>query len=465
MSTEEDYAGVRQRALGGPMGVQRRGRAGLMRYVFPGLWLVYLGQTVSGVNKHSHGAAAAAGYTIIGAFVVCYLVALPAAWTDNRRRSWALYIIAWLLFVAELPFAHEDATVFCIYIAVLTVALIGLSNRERLFPMLAVLAIAATFGPQIVPSWHAGAQYGNGLAVILVGMAMFGFFSIIRSNAELAAARSEVARLAAENERSRIARDLHDLLGHSLTTITVKAGLARRLAERGENERAAAEIVGVEELSRRSLADVRAAVAGYREVTLIGELAGAREVLRAAGVAAELPGAVEVVDPELNELFGWVVREGVTNVVRHARAGSCTITIGPNWIEIVDDGRGGFGAAGKARPHRTARTGRGRRRHDRGRRLPAGLAHSRRRPGGSGPKPPSLRPGRPAGGVRSRRPHAPSADRATAAAEPDGTSRRPLRCARDPVAARRRPDADPFRAGRAARSRGRLRGGGPGRAR
>jgi two-component system sensor histidine kinase DesK len=237
--------------------------------------------------------------------------------------------------------------VFCIYIAVLTVALIGLSNRERLFPLLATLAIAATFGPKLVPSWHSKAQYGNGLAVLLVGLAMFGFFSIIRSNAELAAARSEVARLAAENERSRIARDLHDLLGHSLTTITVKAGLARRLAERGENDRAVAEIAGVEELTRRSLADVRAAISGYREVTLTGELASARELLRAAGVAANLPGAVDVVDTDLQELFGWVVREGVTNVVRHARATTATITLGPNWIEIVDDGRGGPLSAAK----------------------------------------------------------------------------------------------------------------------
>jgi two-component system sensor histidine kinase DesK len=346
VSTERDFASVRHRALGGPMGVQRGGRAGLLRYVFPGLWLIYLGQTVGGVNKHSHGGAAVAGYLIIAAFVVVYLVALPAAWTDNRRRSWALYLILWLLFAAELPFAHQDATVFCIYIAVLTVALIGLSNRERLFPLLAALAIAATFGPEVVPSWHADAQYGNGLAVFLVGMAMFGFFSIIRSNAELAVARSEVARLAAENERSRIARDLHDLLGHSLTTITVKAGLARRLAERGDNERAAIEIAGVEELTRRSLADVRAAVSGYREVTLTGELASSRELLRAAGVEATAPGAVDLVDTDLQELFGWVVREGITNVVRHARANSCTITVGPNWIEIVDDGRGGPLASG-----------------------------------------------------------------------------------------------------------------------
>jgi two-component system sensor histidine kinase DesK len=341
VATEDDYAGVRHRALGGPDRVQRGGRGAFMRYVFPGLWLIYLGQTAGGVNKHSHGGAAVAGYAIIAAFVVVYLVALPAAWTGNQRRSWGLYLLAWALFGAELPFAHEDATVFCIYIAVLSVALIGLSNRERLFPLLAILAVAATFGPKLAPSWHAGAQYGIGLAVILVGLAMFGFFSIIRSNAELAAARTEVARLAAENERSRIARDLHDLLGHSLTTITVKAGLARRLAERGETERAAAEIADVEELTRRSLVDVRAAVTGYRDVTLVGELASAREVLRAAGVDAELPRAVEIVDCALDALFGWVVREGVTNVVRHARASTCTVALGPNWVEITDDGHGG----------------------------------------------------------------------------------------------------------------------------
>jgi two-component system sensor histidine kinase DesK len=76
-------------------------------------------------------------------------------------------------------------------------------------------------------------------------------------------------------------------------------------------------------------------------VSLIGELASSREVLRASGLRVELPGAVDVVDTELQELFGWVVREGVTNVIRHARATTCTITVGSNWIEILDDGRGG----------------------------------------------------------------------------------------------------------------------------
>ncbi|MBE7189254.1 MAG: sensor histidine kinase, partial [Jatrophihabitans endophyticus] len=121
---------------------------------------------------------------------------------------------------------------------------------------------------------------------------MFGFFHIILSNRALSQARAEVARLAAENERSRIARDLHDLLGHSLTTITVKAGLARRLGEHGDTERALAEITEVEQLSRRTLGDVRAAVSAQREVNLAGELATAREVLRAAAINAELPPTV-----------------------------------------------------------------------------------------------------------------------------------------------------------------------------
>jgi two-component system sensor histidine kinase DesK len=157
---------------------------------------------------------------------------------------------------------------------------------------------------------------------------------------------SRLRTVGADEERTRIARDLHDLLGHSLTTITVKAGLARRLTERGEHGRAAAEIGEVESLARRTLGDVRAAVAGHREVTLAGELATAREVLRAAGITAELPASVDIVDPARSELFGWVVREAITNVVRHARATRCTVGLGPSWVQIDDDGRGGVTADG-----------------------------------------------------------------------------------------------------------------------
>src|SRR6185503_16395215 len=169
--------------------------------------------------------------------------------------------------------------VFCVYLAVLTVAAL----KGRGVPIVVALTLISALAPRFIPGWGGKINWANGLSVLLVSLAMFGFFKVVESNIALAAARSEVARLAAENERSRIARDLHDLLGHSLTTITVKAGLARKLAEHGDAERAFSEITEVEQLTRRTLGDVRAAVAGHNDVTLAGELASCREVLRAAG--------------------------------------------------------------------------------------------------------------------------------------------------------------------------------------
>jgi two-component system sensor histidine kinase DesK len=102
----------------------------------------------------------------------------------------------------------------------------------------------------------------------------------------------------------------------------------------------------VEALARQSLTDVRAAVSNYRDVTLAGEIATGRELLRAAGVTADLPRAVDVVEPGQRELFGWVVREGLTNIVRHAQASSCAVRLSASSVEIVDDGVGGAAPPG-----------------------------------------------------------------------------------------------------------------------
>jgi two-component system sensor histidine kinase DesK len=322
--------------------VTRMWGAGWKRYFFPAFWLVYLGQVVDGVAKHSSGAQAVAGYVMVVAFAGCYLAALPLGWGRQLRAFWPLYTACLALTVAEMPFAGSDALTFCVYLAVLTVA----AQPPGLPAIVGALVVGSGAVPMLRDSWGGVFNWDRALTVFLVAFAMYGFFKIVQSNIALAAARAEVARLAAENERSRIARDLHDLLGHSLTTITVKAGLARRLAERGDADRSLREITEVEQLSRRTLGDVRAAVAGHRDVTLAGELATAREVLRAAGIIAELPGSVDATSPELQELFGWVVREGVTNVVRHSRADHCRVELGPDWIEIADDGRGGTPGAG-----------------------------------------------------------------------------------------------------------------------
>jgi len=313
---------------------RQTGRTSWHDWVFPGLWLVYLGQTVHGVSVHSHGAAALAGYVIITAFAFCYLLTLNQSWDGSHGHLfWIAFAAIIVLALVEPIFAHEDASAMLVYIAVVFVA----AFRKQSAWLVGGLTIVAVVAPALVPSWNAGPDWNMAVTLPLVAVAMWAFFSILQSNVELTKARAEVARLAAENERSRIARDLHDLLGHSLTTITVKAELAKHLSER-DPARAAAEIAEVEALSRRTLSEVRAAVSGYREVTLSGELATGRQVLRAAGFVADLPKAVDDIDPNYEELFGWVVREGITNVVRHSRGTTCTITVGRNWLAIADDG-------------------------------------------------------------------------------------------------------------------------------
>jgi two-component system sensor histidine kinase DesK len=319
---------------------------GWRRVVFPGIFLAYLAQTAAGVARYATGAAAVAGYLIIAAFVACYLALLWRGFAaEDRWPFWPWYLAMVALWVAEIPLARQDASVMCMF---LVTAVMGYAGR-RAFAVMAALAVVVLLVPALVPSWHAGPDLGDAFVMVLVGLSMFGFFNVIQGNRALVAARIEIARLAAENERNRIARDLHDLLGHSLTSITVKAGLARRLGAT-DAQRALEEIGEVEELARRALAEVRAAVSSYREVTLAGELATGKEMLRAAGIVSDLPRAVDVVDARHQELFGWVVREGLTNVVRHARASTCTVRLERARIEIVDDGRGGAGVVGCPRP-------------------------------------------------------------------------------------------------------------------
>ncbi|MEV4799919.1 histidine kinase [Nonomuraea sp. NPDC049421] len=188
------------------------------------------------------------------------------------------------------------------------------------------------------------------IAVLAVQVVTLGvlFISVRNTRAlshRLRLAQDEVARLAATEERLRIARDLHDLLGHSLSLIVLKSELAGRLAE--ESPRARQEIADIESVARKALTEVREAVTGYRQRSLAEELDSARAVLAAAGVAAEVRVVGGPPPGVLDELFGWSVREGVTNVVRHAHATRCEITVTVSEsgavLEIVDDGDGGGG--------------------------------------------------------------------------------------------------------------------------
>jgi two-component system sensor histidine kinase DesK len=215
--------------------------------------------------------------------------------------------------------------------------------RVALVVVIVDAALVVLLG-EVVPGWSSGA--GVAFAVCAAAVAMYGIQQMMLRNLALMSAHAENAELAVENERTRFARDLHDILGHSLTVITVKAELANKLLD-VDAERARAELADLERLSRDALADVRRAVEGYRELSLPGELARARTALEAARIEAELPNSVDDVPSDRRELFAWAIREGVTNVIRHSGASHCRVELRPDRVEIVDDGRGPQqGAAG-----------------------------------------------------------------------------------------------------------------------
>jgi two-component system, NarL family, sensor histidine kinase DesK len=188
----------------------------------------------------------------------------------------------------------------------------------------------------------------SGMAWLVLPTAVLGLWAtaFVRQVAtveELRSAREELARMAVNEERLRFARDLHDLLGHSLSLITLKSELAGRLLPE-EPEKAETEVHDIEEVARQALGEVREAVAGYRSPTLDEELAGAAEMLGAAGIDFELENEAGLLPREIDGVLAWAVREGTTNVIRHSQARNCHILLaredGMVYATITDDGRG-----------------------------------------------------------------------------------------------------------------------------
>jgi two-component system sensor histidine kinase DesK len=330
------YGDAVKKSYGWPEPHYPEGRRPPSMVLFPAMFLLFLAEPIVTVLTDDH-----TGWVTVGVLVCVVLYAASYVWTlwsgpQLSRLPRVGLILLMSVFPVTLAFLLDPSD-----LAYLTYAIV---SALMLLPAVVglVYGILATTAEMIATGVaHGQPDFQSGVILLVMTFAMFGVRLFAKQSGELALAREEIKALAVAEERARVARDLHDVLGHSLTTITLKAGLARRILESSQDvDRAVAEVHDLERLSRQALTEIRATVSGYRRVSLPAEIAGAKAALIAAGIDADLPQAVDDVPGDLQEPFGYVLREGVTNVIRHSGASRCQIRLGESWIEVADNGAG-----------------------------------------------------------------------------------------------------------------------------
>jgi two-component system, NarL family, sensor histidine kinase DesK len=286
----------------------------------------------------SHASARVWLLTALATVIFLYLY-FSIFWVSCRQGL--LRIAAMVLMGVAYAKFNGGATTFFIFAAASSPFIVD--NEADGFKMLAAIEAAAflTWWGFHLNAWFL--VFGNALAFV-IGISNIHFAQRNRSNRKLIKAQEEIEHLAKLAERERIARDLHDVLGHTLSVIILKSELAGKLMDR-DVERAGTEIREVEQISRQALSEVRDAIRGYRSQGLPAELAQAKATLETAGVSVKCETA-RVALPALHEsVLSMAVKEAVTNVVRHAQAHNCSLRLGQQngscRLEIEDDGRGG----------------------------------------------------------------------------------------------------------------------------
>jgi two-component system, NarL family, sensor histidine kinase DesK len=322
-----------------------------LRWFFSAIWLIYLISPVADLFGHHHGVVwIVGGLAITVAFCVIYLSVLMYDDEHPRLARYGLVAIAVLAALACAVYGKEWTPLW-IYVSAATGMVLAPAGRR--VAMLGILAVGACYA---FFSWLSHFGLGNFLAVllpvVLIGVAMMGFRWQITLMHELAEARGTVAKLAANTERLRLARDMHDLTGQSLSMITLKSELAaKRLAKlpsSAERDAVLTELGDIGRVSRQTLHDIREAVSGYRRPTLAIEVITARNALEAAGIELDDDAGLTLrsgtFDPDAEAVLAWCLREAVTNVIRHSRARQCRIRITGHQkelsLEVTDDGRG-----------------------------------------------------------------------------------------------------------------------------
>lgn len=309
----------------------------------PYAWLLYTIPYLVALYRTPQEPLALAGH--IAAYVAFLVLYFTGYWVQGWRL--VLVIAGMSLIGAALsltPFRFYGASFF-IYAA----AMIPFVDRER--PRLTHLALYLC----LVTLFGVGSRQEAWFFVPAVFIAgVIGglnthWAEVFISNAKLRLAQSEVERLAKLAERERIARDLHDVLGHTLSVIALKSELASKLLER-DPARAAREIREVNDVARDALAQVRSAVTGYRASGLSAEFEAMKKAFDTAGVTLSVEAETLALPPSHENALALILREASTNVLRHANAKTCRVRLAHRnnvaLLEIVDDGTGGLGREG-----------------------------------------------------------------------------------------------------------------------
>jgi two-component system sensor histidine kinase DesK len=288
-------------------------------------WIVVLLAIAIGALQLRHSFAAARGV-------------LPKGWPMT------LLALGFLVYVPLIWFQWDWGSMQWFFIASVAMLLHG-----RVMKVLIITPLLGTFLACVISSWVEGAPTSLyfyvlvywGVSLLGGAACLYGTSQLVRAVDSLFATRADLAEMTVGSERLRVSRDLHDLLGQSLSAVSLKGDLAIALLQ-SDPPAAEAEIRSLTEVAREALRDIRHVVHGEHPVTLQYETQGAAALLGAASIDTHIDVELQDLAPEVDELFGWATREGVTNMLRHSQAATCSIRAtrqeGAALLEIVNDG-------------------------------------------------------------------------------------------------------------------------------
>ncbi|MFI1973739.1 histidine kinase [Streptomyces wedmorensis] len=280
------------------------------------------------------------------AFNTLYIAVVFRAFDARTREAPLTWVLLAALGALTFALAIGYGREWLLFFPLLGLAVGAVVRRGRLLTTIALpLVVAAGLVTFWRDGWDSfGIVYGTFISVMVTATIL----ALDETVRQLRATREELARTAVEKERLRFSRDLHDLLGHTLSVIVVKTEVVRRIAPH-DLDAALDQVRDIESVGRQALTEIREAVTGYREGSLATELDRARDALSSAGIEPVVRRSGPLLEPSAEALLSWVVRESATNAVRHSGATRCEIDVTGTTervrLTVTDDGRGPSGTA------------------------------------------------------------------------------------------------------------------------